>query len=139
MRPTIGRAIAGGLAGTILFSLMMKFIAPMMLGHAMDIPAMIAHMLGVPEIVGMAMHLGLGIVVFPATYTFAFTFLKGPPFTRGMEFAFGLFIVAESVIMPMAGNGFWSADIGGAKAVMAAFVGHMVYGALLGGVAGKGE
>jgi hypothetical protein len=56
-----------------------------------------------------------------------------------MVFAFGLFLVAESVVMPMAGNGFWSADIGGAKAVMAAFLGHMVCGALLGLIAGRAE
>jgi len=31
----------------------------------------------------------------------------------------------------MAGDGFWSANIGGMKAVMAAFIGHMVYGILL--------
>jgi len=139
MSPGLGKTILGGVVATIVFSLMMKFVAPMMLGHPMDVPAMIARMLGAPLMVGMAIHLGMGAVAFPFAYQIAFRFLPGPPLAKGIVFVFGLFLVAESVVMPMAGNGFWSADIGGGKAVMAAFLGHMVYGALLGLIAGHAE
>ncbi|MGA8890183.1 MAG: hypothetical protein WB493_01355 [Anaeromyxobacteraceae bacterium] len=45
MTPGPGRTILGGAVATIVFSLMMKYVAPMMLGHPMDVPAMIARML----------------------------------------------------------------------------------------------
>jgi len=39
----------------------------------------------------------------------------------------------------MAGNGFFSSTNGGPKAVLVALMGHVVYGALLGAIAGKAE
>lgn len=69
MKPSWGRTLLGGFLGTVVFSLMMKFVAPRMIGHAMGFSAI----------------------------------------ARGMIVAFWLFLVAESVVMPMAGNGFWSA------------------------------
>ncbi len=41
--------------------------------------------------------------------------------------------------MPMAGTGFLMSNIGGMMAVMAALMGHLVYGGLLGAIAGNGE
>jgi hypothetical protein len=40
------RAITGGLIGTIVFTLMMKFLAPMMIGHPMDIAAVLGTFTG---------------------------------------------------------------------------------------------
>jgi hypothetical protein len=56
-----------------------------------------------------------------------------------MIFGAILWLVAEIMAMPMAGAGFFSSEIGGAKAVMAALMGHLVYGALLGAIAGSAE
>jgi len=125
------RAAVGGLVGVVAFSGLMRYVAPTMIGHPMDVPAMVAHIIGAPLMLGMLIHMFLGVLVFPFVYILVRRFLPGPAVIKGMIFAFGLFIVAESVVMPMAGNGFWSADIGGMKAVMAAFIGHMAYGLLL--------
>ena len=35
-------------------------------------------------------------------------------------------------MMPIMGGGMFSAEMGGVKAVMAAFMGHLIYGAILG-------
>ena len=40
------RAISGALAGTVVFTLMMKFLAPEMIGHPMDIAAVLGHSRG---------------------------------------------------------------------------------------------
>ncbi|HVI65693.1 MAG TPA: hypothetical protein VM910_24380, partial [Bradyrhizobium sp.] len=40
------RAIVGALIGTIVFTLMMKFLAPMMIGHPMDIAAVLGTFTG---------------------------------------------------------------------------------------------
>jgi hypothetical protein len=140
MKPNLLKSMAGGLAGTVVMSMMMRFVAPMMLGHPMDIAAMLGNMMGGSYALGMAAHLMNGIVIFPLAYAFlAFRYLPGPPALRGMMFGAILWLIAEVMVMPMAGAGFFSSEIGGAKAVMAALMGHLVYGALLGAIAGTAE
>jgi uncharacterized membrane protein YagU involved in acid resistance len=134
------KSMVGGLAGTVVMTMMMRFVAPMMLGHPMDIAAMLGNMMGGSWAIGMAVHLMNGIVIFPLVYAFlVFRYLPGPPVARGMIFGAILWLVAEIMVMPMAGAGFFSSEIGGAKAVMAALMGHLVYGALLGAIAGSAE
>ena len=140
MKPNLMKSLGGGLAGTVVMSMMMRFVAPMMLGHPMDIAAMLGNMMGGSFALGMAAHLMNGIVIFPLAYAFlAFRFLPGPPVARGMLFGAILWLLAEIMVMPMAGAGFFSSEIGGAKAVMAALMGHLVYGALLGAIGGTAE
>ena len=137
MKPSLTKAIGGGLAGTVAMTFMMRFVAPMMLGHPMDIAGMLASMMGGVWAVGMAAHLMNGVVIFPLVYAFvAFRYLPGQPVLRGALWGAVLWLAAESMVMPMAGAGFFSAGIGGPKAVVAALMGHLVYGALLGYVAG---
>jgi hypothetical protein len=134
------KSMIGGLAGTVMLTLMMRFVAPMMLGHPMDIAGMLGNMMGGSWAVGMAAHLMNGIVIFPLAYAFlVFRYLPGPPVVRGMMFGAFLWLVAEMMVMPMAGAGFFSSEIGGAKAVMAALTGHLVYGALLGAIGGTAD
>ena len=137
MKPSLTKAIGGGLAGTVAMTFMMRFVAPMMLGHPMDIAGMLAGMMGGVWAVGMAAHLMNGVVIFPLVYAFvAFRYLPGQPVLRGALWGAVLWLAAESMVMPMAGAGFFSAGIGGPRAVVAALMGHLVYGALLGYVAG---
>ena len=140
MKLSLMKSMAGGLAGTVMMTMMMRFVAPLMLGHPMDIAGMLASMMGGSWAIGMAAHLMNGIVIFPLVYAFlGFRFLPGPPVARGMIFGAILWLLAEIMVMPMAGAGFFSSEIGGAKAVMAALMGHLVYGALLGAIAGTAE
>jgi len=137
MKPNLTKAILGGLAGTVMMTMMMRFVAPLMLGHPMDIAGMLASMMGGAWAMGMAAHLLNGIVIFPLVYAFViFRYLPGPPVLRGVLWGAVLWLAAETMVMPMAGAGFFSSEIGGAKAVIAAMMGHLVYGALLGYVAG---
>jgi hypothetical protein len=137
MKPNLTKAIVGGLAGTVVMSLMMRFVAPMMLGHPMDIAGMLANMIGGVWAIGMAAHLMNGVVIFPLVYAFlVFRYLPGPPLLRGVIWGAVLWVVAETMVMPLAGAGFFSSEIGGLKAVMAALMGHLVYGALLGYIVG---
>jgi len=81
-----------------------------------------------------------GIIVFPLIYTFfVYEKIKGAPVARGIVWGIILWLVAEIVFMPMAGAGLFSANLGGMKAVMAALIGHVVYGSTLGAIAGKSE
>src|SRR5215469_15746384 len=133
MKPNPIKAILGGVAGTAVLTMMTLKVAPMILGHPMDIPAMMSAMMGGPPLLGWVAHIMLGVIVFPFVYTFvAFRLLPGPPPLRGILWGIALWMVVEIMVMPMAGNGFFSSTNGGAKAVMVALMGHMVYGGLLG-------
>jgi hypothetical protein len=44
--------------------------------------------------------------------------------------------MAQVIVMPMMGAGFFSVAAGGVMAAMASLIGHLVYGSLLGAIAG---
>ncbi len=140
MHPTPGKAILGGVAGTVVMTLMMYFVAPMMLGKPMDVAAMLGSMLGGSWVMGMVMHLLDGIVIFPLIYAYLlYRALPGAPWLKGTIWGLILWFLLEALVMPMMGGGVFSAKAGGVMAVMAALIGHIIYGALLGGVAGSAE
>lgn len=137
MNPDIKKAILGGVVGTVVMTLMMEFVAPMMIGRPMDIAALIGGMMGDNYMVGMAIHIMMGVLLFPLVYVFVvFGFLPGPAPVRGIIWGVALWLGAATMIMPMAGAGFFMSEIGGMKAAVAALMGHIVYGALLGVIAG---
>jgi ACR3 family arsenite efflux pump ArsB len=84
MRSQFGRAILGGFVGTIMLTLMMMFVAPM-IGVHMDIAKNLADMMGTGHAIGLAAHFMLGTIAFPAVYTFLlFRFLPGTPLVKGL-------------------------------------------------------
>jgi len=118
-------------------TMMMYFVAPMMMGMEMDIAAMLGSVLGGSWAAGMAMHFVLGSVVFPLIYALAlFPKLPGGPIARGATWGLILFLLAQVMVMPMMGGGFFSANMGGMMAVVGSLLGHLVYGGLLGAIAG---
>ena len=135
MKPEIKNALIGGIAGTVVMTLMMMYAAPMLTGHPMDIAAMLGAMLG-GYTMGMIAHIMMGVIIFPIAYVIAYDFLPGSPVVKGLSFGTLLWVGAVVVIMPMAGAGFMMSNIGGIMAVMAALMGHLVYGGLLGALAG---
>jgi len=138
MNPKIIKTLVGGLIGTLMMSLMMNFAAPMMIGQPMDIAAMLGKMMGGVYEMGMATHIVLGVLVFPLVYAWLFfRFLPGAPLVKGLLFGTVLWLIAATMVMPMAGAGFFMSEIGGIKAAIAALMGHWVYGGLLGGIAGN--
>ncbi len=140
MNPNIIKAILGGIVGTLMMSLMMRFAAPMMIGQPMDIAAMLGNMMGGVYALGMAAHIMLGVLVFPLIYTIlVYRLLPGGPLIKGLTWGLILWLIAETMVMPMAGAGFFMSEIGGMKAVMAALMGHLVYGGLLGVIAGRAD
>ena len=139
MKPNIGRAILGGLAGTTVLTLLMYVGAPMMGMPKMDIAAMLGSML-CGWTMGMMMHVLNGIVLFPLIYSsFLFSRLRGSPITKGILWGAALWLVAGLMVMPLMGAGFFGTVRGGMMAAVASLTGHTLYGALLGGIAGRPE
>lgn len=140
MRPNLLKAILGGFVGTVVMTLMMYFVAPMMLGAPMDIAAMLGSVLGGSWTMGMLMHFVNGSVIFSLIYAYGlYRGLPGEPWLKGTTWGVILWLLSQVLVMPMMGAGFFSAKTGGLMAVMASLIGHVVYGVLLGTVAGRAE
>lgn len=134
-QPTIARAVLGGIAGTAAMTAMMYMVAPPM-GLHMDIAVMLGSVFGGSWVVGMTAHLINGAVIFPVAYALVFyAQLPGTPLARGTTLGVLLWLVAQTMVMPMMGAGVFSASAGGMMAAAASLAGHVVYGSLLGLVA----
>lgn len=137
--PTFARAALGGFVGTLVMTAMMYIVAPMM-GLRMDIAAMLGSMLGGSWIAGMMMHFVNGAVIFPAIYAYVlYAHLPGSPVVRGTVWGVALWLVAQTVVMPMMGAGLFSSAMGGMMAAMGSLIGHILYGSLLGTIASAPE
>src|SRR5215813_4013286 len=136
MKPSIWKAIAGGFIGTVILTLMMHIVAPMM-GVRMDIVGKLGEMTNTGMAGGLLMHFLNGTVIFPLIYVhLLYLWLPGAPWQKGLLWGVILWLGLEVVMTPMMGGGIFSMEIGGMKAVMAALIGHLVYGAILGIVGG---
>ena len=130
------KAVLAGIVATAVETFMMYKGATMMIGQPMDIALELSNMMGVSWTVGMIMHVLLGIFIFPLAYaSVARQWLPGPKVVRGVLWGLVLWVVAMFVMSPMMGKGFF---MGGMPQGVAAFLAHVVYGALLGAIAGKG-
>jgi uncharacterized membrane protein YagU involved in acid resistance len=133
--PSIARSLLGGFAGTVAITMMMYLVAPMMLGHPMDIAQMLGSMLGDNWWAGMVVHFVNGTMIFPLIYAFLLhRILPGSPVVKGITLGIGLWLLAQVVVMPMMGAGFFGGSL---MAAMGSLIGHTAYGSLLGWIAGS--
>ena len=138
MKPNLMKALLGGFVGTVAMTMMMKFVAPLMLGQPMDVANLLAEFLGAPWVLGMLIHFALGSLVFPVAYVFVlYAFLPGPPTLKGVLWGILLWVAAMAVTMPILGQGFFMSQTLGLKGAMAAFMAHLLYGAVFGVITGK--
>ena len=134
MQPNVTRLVLGGFIGTLAMTAMMYLVAPMM-GVRMDIAAMLGSMLGGSWAAGMTMHFINGTVLFPLVYGYLLVSrLPGPPLLRGALWGVVLWLIAQTMVMPMMGAGLFSAAAGGMVAAVGSLVGHVLYGTILGTV-----
>jgi hypothetical protein len=134
----VAKSIIGGIVGTALITMMMYWVAPMMLPGPMDIAGMLSGMLGVGWSMGMIIHWINGVIIFPLVYALVlYRFLPGASWLKGAIWGLILWLIAEIVVVPMAGGGLFHAAQGGMMAAMGGLIGHLLYGIALGAVAGS--
>ena len=139
MHPNPIRALAGGFVGTSVMTAMMYMVAPMM-GLRMDIAEMLGSMLGNNWTAGMVVHFANGTIIFPLTSAYAlYGWLPGSPIVKGTIWGLTLWVLAQVVVMPMMGGGFFSMAMGGMMAAGGSLIGHLLYGSILGAIAGAPE
>lgn len=141
---------AGFVATAAMTALM--YAAPMMGMPKMDIATMLGTMFlaspGPALWLGMMIHLMMGTVLFPAIYGFALQPGSGSGTGRGVLLGLILWAAANLMVMPMMdaihpmvksgmmpAPGFLMLNLG-VMAPVGSLIGHLVYGALLGKLAG---
>ena len=138
MTPNVARTILGGFIGTLAITFVMYAVAPMLIGAPMDIAKMLGSLLGDNWTAGMALHFVNGSLIFPLIYAYLlYGWLPGGPVMKGATWGVILWLLAEAIVMPMMGAGFFHATMGGAMAAVGSLVGHLLYGGLLGAIAGE--
>lgn len=128
------KIVLSGLVATGAMTILM-LVAPMMGMPPMNIGAMLGGMLGASATVGWMMHFMIGII-FTAAYAFFFNqrLPISSPVGRGMAYGVLVFVLAQVMfalmrsmgLMPPAGDDML-------LGMMGSLVGHLVFGAVLGG------
>jgi uncharacterized membrane protein YagU involved in acid resistance len=137
MRPDPWRAILGGFAGTAVMTVLLYMLAPLVMSEPPDIAMMVDQ--ASYWLPAMFLHFVNGSITLPLIYAYlASRVLPGQPWLRGALWGLILWAVAELVVMPLMGVGPFSEAPAGVIAVTALvlLVGHVVYGTLLGWLAG---
>jgi uncharacterized membrane protein YagU involved in acid resistance len=124
------RAVIAGLVGTTAMTGLM-LTAPMMGMPPMNIGEMLGSMMGGVTALGWIAHFMIGTTLATAYAAFFAERLPGPPVVRGMLFGIAPWLLAQVVVMPMMGAGFFSGSL---MAATGSLMGHLVYGAVLGTV-----
>ncbi len=131
------KAIIAGLAGTAAMTVMM-LMGPLMGMPEMNIGRMLAGFMGIPVPIGWAAHFMIGTVL-AVIYAAVFAArLPGSALMKGMLFGLIPWFMAQVVVNPMMGAGVFAVNTPAPAAmVMGSLIGHLVYGAVLGGVYGR--
>lgn len=138
--PPIGRTLLGGLLGTLALTAFLYGAAPPLLGGPMDVARMLAALFDTTWETGILIHFVDGAILFPAVFAaLVYPLLRGAPWLRGVGFGVLLWIGAEVVFAPLVGGGLFHAHAGGLPAAALSLAGHLVYGGVLGAVAGPSE
>ncbi|MBI3659894.1 DUF2938 family protein [Candidatus Acetothermia bacterium] len=134
------KAIVAGMAGTAVMTVVAMMAGPMM-GVDMNVPQMLSGFMNLPIAVGWVAHFMIGTVL-ALIYAIVFVgFLPGPPVARGALYGLAPFLLAQIMVMPMMGAGLFSSGMGdkAMAAVMGSLIGHLLYGAIVGGIYGRQE
>ena len=126
----IGRVAIAGMVGTGVMTAVGLWMAPLMGLPPMNPAVMLAGAMGGNLALGWAAHFMIGVTL-AAGYALIGSRLPGPGFARGAVFAIAPFLMAQILVMPMMGMPLFSGSVGMA---MGSLVGHLVFGAVVGGI-----
>ena len=135
----ITKGFVAGAAATAVLSALMIMKSMMGLMPALDLPKMIAGMMGAPDqpIIGWAVHVMIGVVGYGVAIALADGRLPGRSrILHGVLIGFVGWLVMMVMLMPMAGAGLFGMALGMMAPLMTLML-HLIFGAVLGGVYGR--
>ena len=132
------KGMLAGLVATVVLSALMLMKTMMGLMPELDLPRMIAGMMGAPDTpaIGWALHFMIGIVMYGAAIGLLGHRLPGSHTVQGMILGAIGWLIMMVMLMPMTGAGLFGMNMG-VMAPMMTLVLHLVFGAVLGGVYGR--
>jgi hypothetical protein len=135
MRPSLLRAITGGIVATAAIDQLMKLFPR----STQPKPGRRqARLLQARRRSAMVQHALEGTVLFPLFYGgLLYPALTGSPRTRGAISGAALWLISEAALAPLFGRGLFPARQGGGVAESIAV--HLAYGAMLGQITGAGD
>ena len=128
------KAVVAGLIATIVLSLLFVIKDAMGIMPQLDLPKMIAGMMGMPDtpMVGWAVHFFIGVVVYGAALALLDEHLPGDSkMGHGVLLATVGWLMMMVGLMPMAGAGFFGLNLGISAPIMTLIL-HLIFGAILG-------
>jgi uncharacterized membrane protein YagU involved in acid resistance len=135
----IPKGLLAGLAATVVLSVLMVLKATMGLLPQLDLPKMLAGMMGSPDMptVGWIVHFVIGIVVYGIAIAVLDPKLPGTSRVgHGLMLGVMGWLIMMVVLMPMAGAGLFGMNLGVMAPVMTLVL-HLIFGAVLGWVYGR--
>lgn len=129
------KCLLSAAASTLVLSIIFVMKAAMGLMPELDMPKMIAGMMGAPDqpALGWAAHLMIGVLGYGLS--FAALVIRQPAqnhIVQGMALGFGGWLVMMIALMPMAGAGLFGLGLGVMAPAMTLML-HLMFGAILGG------
>jgi hypothetical protein len=136
MQKNFGKAVVAGLLGTLVMTMVM-LMGPMMGIPPMPIGKMLADFMGIPEAFGWIAHFMIGTVLALIYVYVLASKLPGNGLVRGALYGLVPWLVSQVMVNPMMGAGvFASHTPAPLMMVIGSLMGHMIYGAVVGGVYG---
>lgn len=135
----IGKGLIAGLAATVVLSALMVMKAMMGVMPELDLPKMLATMMGSPAspMVGWVVHFMIGIVGYGIAISLLDARLPGHSSTwHGVLIAVAGWLVMMVVLMPMASAGMFGMAMGPMAPIMTLVL-HLIFGAVLGWTYGR--
>lgn len=127
MKLNFKKAVLAGIAGTIAMTIAATFVAPMMGLPKMDVPGMLASVMGGVLPLGWAAHFMIGMIL-AVVYAVLKNRIPGPEIAKGMIYGLAPWLMAQVVVMPMMGMGFFS---GAFAPALGSLIGHLIYGVVV--------
>ena len=134
-----GKGMLAGLAATVVLSTLMAMKAVMGIMPAIDLPRMIAGMMGAPNapLLGWIVHFMIGVVGYGiAIVVFGNSATGAGNVMRGIAIGVVGWLIMMVMLMPMVGAGFFGLNMG-VMAPMMTLILHVIFGAVLGWVYGR--
>ena len=128
------KAVVAALVATIVLSLLFVMKDVMGIMPQLNLPRMIAGMMGMPDapIAGWAVHFFIGVVVYGAALALLDEHLPGnSKIGHGVLLATVGWLMMMVVLMPMAGAGLFGLNLGVSAPIMTLML-HLIFGAVLG-------
>jgi hypothetical protein len=130
----IGKGFQAGLAATVVLSILMLLKQLMGIMPELNLPLMIAGMMGAPDmpLIGWIVHFMIGVLGYGFVIAFVARSAHGKSLVgTGVLIGFVGWLIMMLVLMPMAGAGFFAMNMGIMAAVMTLVL-HLIFGAVLG-------